>query len=581
MKQSETPSNPEMEMLRNILVGEERRDLDDLRQQLDDARESAANNQNQLAELTHMAEALQARADDQGAFLNATADVLPEALKQAGEADSAAVSRALSPFVVSSIRKEIVNSRDEMVDALYPITGRLVTAAVRNAIAKLSEDINERMNALTSGAMWRARVQAWRTGEPVSKFVLAGSGEFRVLRAMLLDRGAGTPLSVAESEDVPDRSDTNLISGLLAALSNLAQEVYTSAEDELRRVDLNGRQIAFRRSAAQLLVVEFIGQLPADAQAEIDRRFVEIVSREEHSDQAGLDAAVASLLRLRVDREASAANRDANPYLKWALLGVVFIVAGWLIGGALGRWQLERTAAQVQATVDADNSLRAFPVRVSADHDNSVLVVRGLVPQSTDADQLRSDLRAAAGAIPVQLVLTSVAAQADLERAEATVSSLRQQNAALGQAVDNLQTQLGGADHSGLPTEVLAMRERLSRIDSVFAEPLQALADAASQTRVRFAEGVDLAEPEQAQRDLKRLVERLLKTPALLSITPIASSTTVEDQAWATARARYIRTQLLRDGAAAVQLEVTEPRLRSDVDADLSVVFSTDTDGAL
>ena len=50
----------------------------------------------------------------------------------------------MAPLVVAAIRSEIANSRDMMVEALYPITGRLVAAAVSNAFRALLETINAR-----------------------------------------------------------------------------------------------------------------------------------------------------------------------------------------------------------------------------------------------------------------------------------------------------------------------------------------------------------------------------------------------------------------------------------------------------
>ncbi|MEM6986490.1 MAG: hypothetical protein AAF499_08105 [Pseudomonadota bacterium] len=579
MKQSDADSNPEMEMLRNILLGEERRELDDVRRQLDAANDSAKAANAQLAQLTQLTEALQARADDQSAFVDATADALPEALKRAGKSDSSAVSRALSPYVVASIRKEIVNSRDEMVDALYPITGRLVTAAVRNAIAKLSEDINERMSALTSSAMWRARVQAWRTGEPVSKFVLASGGDFRVLRAMLLDRGAGTPLSVAESEDVPERSDTNLISGLLAALSNLAQEVYTSAEDELRRVDLNGRQIAFRRSASQLLVVEFIGRLPAEVQAEIDRRFVDIVALGESDNQRALDAEVAALLTLRLQQDSGATRSEVNPYVKWSLIGILVLTVGWLLGTTLGRWQLDRAASNVQGVVNADASLRSYPITVSAQHDSGELIVRGLVPQSVSEDSLRTKLREAAGSVPFEIAVSTFANRQDVSQSRDEMLALQRENQRLQKAVSHLQSQLGEQDHSNLPADVLALSEQVRRIDSVLSDRLEVLKAAALSSVIRFDAGVELADSEQAHAALKRLVTYLNATPSLLVIQPVHNPSSGDADTWAIARARYVRTQMLSYGADAVQLSIAAPRTPTDVDDALSVVFAVRSAG--
>ncbi|WGR95048.1 hypothetical protein MTX20_13575 [Bradyrhizobium sp. ISRA435] len=63
----------------------------------------------------------------------ATADILVAALERAEVNRPRELANAIAPTVVSAIRSEIRNSRELMVEALYPIVGRLVSAAVANS----------------------------------------------------------------------------------------------------------------------------------------------------------------------------------------------------------------------------------------------------------------------------------------------------------------------------------------------------------------------------------------------------------------------------------------------------------------
>ncbi len=580
MNESDSASNPEMELLRNLLIGEERRELDDLKRSLEDAMSAAEANRSQLAELSTQTELLQSQAADQSAFLAASADALPEALRLAGRSDPQGVSRALSPFVVTSIRKEIVNSRDEMVDALYPITGRLVAASVRNSIAKLSEDINERMNALTSMAMWRARVQAWRTGEPVSTFMLTSGGNFHVLRAMLLDRSSGVPLSVAEAEDVEERSDTNLISGLLTALSNLTEEVYTSAADELRRVDLNGRQIAFRRSASQLLVIEFVGQPAADILADVDQRFGDIVALGERENRAELDSAVGALLHL----EAVQADTDAPEkprYALWALAGVAVVLLGWALGAAFGRWQLDSAVDRMQQVIEAEPALAAYPISISADYDDSAIDVSGLLPHSASASSLLQALETASGSFSVRGRFEGVADSEALSHAEGLVAALQAENGKLRDSLNAVEQQLGGARIEDVRISLQRLTDRLKKVTTVFEGAVEQLQGAANGTKVAFENELELRDASAADADLKRLAALLLKTPEDLLIIPKRDTDGGESDRWPKARAQYVRTQLLRLGVPVSQLSISEPLAIKSAEEFGSVAFALGGEAAL
>ena len=80
-------------------------------------------------------EELAARVGDDGALTQSVSGVVVEVLRDAGVRDHDRLAGALAPLIVASLREEIRNSRDMMVDALYPITGRLVAAAVSKRLS--------------------------------------------------------------------------------------------------------------------------------------------------------------------------------------------------------------------------------------------------------------------------------------------------------------------------------------------------------------------------------------------------------------------------------------------------------------
>ena len=49
--------------------------------------------------------------------------------------------------IATAIRNEIKNSREQMIEALYPIVGRLVSAAVATAFREVVASLEQRINA--------------------------------------------------------------------------------------------------------------------------------------------------------------------------------------------------------------------------------------------------------------------------------------------------------------------------------------------------------------------------------------------------------------------------------------------------
>jgi len=109
-------------------------------------------------------------------------------------------------LIVAAIRSEIKNSKEMMVEALYPITGRLVTAAVANSFRELVEDLNRRIDAMVSTNVWRLRFRALATGRSMAEVAMAEADAASLRRALLLERGSGRVLATW-----PERSTAEIM----------------------------------------------------------------------------------------------------------------------------------------------------------------------------------------------------------------------------------------------------------------------------------------------------------------------------------------------------------------------------------
>ena len=73
------------------------------------------------------------------------ATILDGAIRRAEVDRHKELADAFSPLVVRTVRTEIRNSRDELVEALYPMTGRMVKAYVASAMKDLMQEVNRRI----------------------------------------------------------------------------------------------------------------------------------------------------------------------------------------------------------------------------------------------------------------------------------------------------------------------------------------------------------------------------------------------------------------------------------------------------
>ena len=74
--------------------------------------------------------------------------------------DDDAVVRTLKPVMADAINTSIRDSEEAMIEALYPITGKLVTKAVTEAMRDLMRSIDSQMRNTFSFESVKRRVHA-------------------------------------------------------------------------------------------------------------------------------------------------------------------------------------------------------------------------------------------------------------------------------------------------------------------------------------------------------------------------------------------------------------------------------------
>ena len=186
----------------------------------------------------------------------------------------------MAPLVVTTIKAELKNSQDEMVEALYPITGRLVKAYVASAIKDLTEEMNRRLEQ--NPVM--LRLQSLTTGRSVGELALAGTQDFEILELFLIRRGSGE-LVAHWPEAASGREQ--LMSGVLAAVNAFANEAFAADEGALRQIDLGEEAVYLRGSQLYLLAAKCSGTAPKGVEQALDDAFLATIEKDQLRNAGG------------------------------------------------------------------------------------------------------------------------------------------------------------------------------------------------------------------------------------------------------------------------------------------------------
>ncbi|MFN0218497.1 MAG: OmpA family protein [Hyphomicrobium sp.] len=546
--------------LKQLLFDDEAQALADLTRRIEaTSLEGAQNRDNLTSRITAVSEAdAQGRAELRAAIDEAiaravTADqmtdsvatVLNDALRKAEVSQHAELSASIAPLVVTTIKAELVNSQDEMVEALYPLTGRMVKAYVATAMKDLADQMNRRIEQ-TSFVM---RLRSLLTGRSMAELAMVDIQDFQVNDLLLIRRGSGELLARWPGDAGSGREQA--ISGVLAAINEFADEAFSADQDQLRQIDLGGHEIYLRASPKFLLAARCSGVAPASIEPLIDDAFLTVIERQHALDpemrDGGSEAQTSALATVGCELEAQldgAKSRLKTPATGGALKALALLVLMPILCWLAYTWYDDFTVSQARRTAAdtvADTSaLRGYPVEIDVAPFGRRITVSGLVPSEdvrfAVAHGLRRNLPGAAVIDQLAVVPGADAQPAALPPdLTSDVAALREQitnmaprqvlNLAL-HSLDRSHSLLRSAHDDLMRSSALASApERRSTLDTIASET-RLLGEKLSDARSALAKASTPLETAVTQQALTATTAEMTSLVSLLAavVSPTGSA---------------------------------------------------------
>lgn len=339
-------TDPQLEELRAILVGPERRDVD----------------------------ALQAHVFDAAAQTREVAHVLPEAFALRGQDPT--LARALAPMVEDAITTSVHRDPKPLADALFPVMGPTIRKAIEHMLASMMESFNRTVEQSVS---WRAvqwRWTAWRTGKPFAEVVLLHTLKYRVEQAYLIHAESGLLLQHVTAQ-ANDGQDADQVSAMLTAIRDFVKDSFrVGSADSLDAFRVGDLSVTVEQGPYAFLAMVVRGAAPPDIR-DAFRRALESIHLMLGSELKAYEGESAPFEKARPTLEALLVTRlrdEQKPvsYWRWATVAA-------LILAALGFWgvTLYRERQRWHAYLTRLSAEPGFII-LSSGRQNGRYVVNGL-----------------------------------------------------------------------------------------------------------------------------------------------------------------------------------------------------------
>lgn len=163
------------------------------------------------------------------------------------------IPRTLGPTITATLKQEIKNHKDEVVDALYPVLGKMVKKYVAQEINLLSEKID---NQLSFIKRWKRRLRSWFTGVKEEELILRNLSAAKIEQVLLIERDTGI-LKVSYSKT--SSIDEEMISGMLTAIKSFVEDAYYKKNQNLELIEYESYNIHLQSFVTHYVAVVISG----------------------------------------------------------------------------------------------------------------------------------------------------------------------------------------------------------------------------------------------------------------------------------------------------------------------------------
>ena len=227
--------SPEFAELRELLLGWETQEIEELRRRLDES----------------------------GLTPEQLSAYLPEAIALSAASDDK-LARALSPTLEGAIAESVQRNPRRIADAIYPILGPAIRKAIADTMAGIVSTINRAIEHSLSWQGLKWRLEAWRTGVPYAQVVIKHGLVYRVEQVFLIHDETGLLLAHVSVPDL-QQQDPDLVSGMLTAIRDIARDSLDAGADAgLRKSLIGERTVLVEAGPHARLAVVVRGQPPDD-----------------------------------------------------------------------------------------------------------------------------------------------------------------------------------------------------------------------------------------------------------------------------------------------------------------------------
>ncbi len=219
-----------LKILRELLFKEEKEFVDSIEKKVE-----------KLTELLNRQEQLSQKVDP----------IVDEKLKTFAEEE-------LGASITEALKEEIKNSQDTVIEALFPIIGKLIKKYIAHEMRLLSEKINKQTKSAFSIKNWFKRSKAKVSGVSDGDLALVQTGKPELLQFFVVEKESGL-LITNYTPSGNQIIDEDMVAGMLTAIKSFVEDAFQGGNQNLEHIEYELYNIHIQNFASYYIAVVVSG----------------------------------------------------------------------------------------------------------------------------------------------------------------------------------------------------------------------------------------------------------------------------------------------------------------------------------
>ncbi|WP_378185844.1 cell envelope biogenesis protein OmpA [Aquimarina sp. W85] len=146
------------------------------------------------------------------------------------------IPKTLGPTITEALKEEIKNSQDAVVNALFPIIGKMIKKYIAHEMKLLSENISNRTKNAFSFKKWLRNTKAKASGVKSGDMAIADYGKPKLIQMFVVEKESG--LLIAEYSPLSKGTiDKEMVAGMLTAIKSFVEDAFEGGDQNLETIE--------------------------------------------------------------------------------------------------------------------------------------------------------------------------------------------------------------------------------------------------------------------------------------------------------------------------------------------------------